>query len=60
MKQKFVTFMLAVHFYDPSDYTIGEKQYSDWGHTGAAGKKAWFTSSEGYTLDTVYQSAPKF
>ena len=32
--------MLAVHFYDPSDYTIGEKQYSDWGHTGAADKKA--------------------
>ena len=32
--------MLSVHFYDPSDYTIGEAQYSDWGHTGAAGKKA--------------------
>ena len=32
--------ILAVHFYDPSDYTIGEKQYSDWGHTGAAGRKA--------------------
>ena len=32
--------MLAVHFYDPSDYTIGEKQYPEWGHTGAAGKKA--------------------
>jgi endoglucanase len=32
--------MLAVHFYDPSDYTIGEAQYSDWGHTGAAGRKA--------------------
>lgn len=32
--------MLAVHFYDPSDYTIGDKQYSDWGHTGVAGKKA--------------------
>ncbi len=32
--------MLAVHFYDPSDYTIGEKQWSDWGHTGASGKKA--------------------
>ena len=32
--------MLAVHFYDPSDYTIGEAQYSDWGHTGAADKKA--------------------
>ena len=32
--------ILAVHFYDPSDYTIGDAQYSDWGHTGAAGKKA--------------------
>ena len=32
--------ILAVHFYDPSDYTIGEKQYSDWGHTGAASRKA--------------------
>jgi endoglucanase len=32
--------MLSVHFYDPSDYTIGEKQYSDWGHTGAVGRKA--------------------
>ncbi len=32
--------VVAVHFYDPSDYTIGEKQYSDWGHTGAAGRKA--------------------
>ena len=32
--------MISVHFYDPSDYTIGEKQYTDWGHTGAAGKKA--------------------
>ena len=32
--------MLSVHFYDPSDYTIGDKQYSDWGHTGSVGKKA--------------------
>ena len=31
--------MLAVHFYDPSEYTIGDAQWSDWGHTGAAGKK---------------------
>ena len=31
--------MLAVHFYDPSNYTIGDNQWSDWGHTGAAGKK---------------------
>ena len=32
--------MVSVHFYDPSDYTIGDKQYSEWGHTGAVGKKA--------------------
>ena len=31
---------VSVHFYDPSDYTIGDEQYSDWGHTGAAGKKS--------------------
>lgn len=31
---------LSVHFYDPWDYTLGEHQYSDWGHTGEAGKKA--------------------
>ena len=31
---------VAVHFYDPYDYTLGDDQYSDWGHTGAAGKKA--------------------
>ena len=23
-------------------------------------KKAWFTEAEGYTLETVYNSAPKF
>ena len=32
--------MLSVHFYDPSPYTIGDEQYSDWGHTGVKGKKA--------------------
>ncbi|MBO5562908.1 MAG: cellulase family glycosylhydrolase [Bacteroidales bacterium] len=32
--------MLSVHFYDPSDYTIGDAQYSDWGHTGKTGLKA--------------------
>lgn len=32
--------MLSVHFYDPSDYTIGDEQWSDWGHTGASGKKS--------------------
>lgn len=28
--------MLAFHCYDPYDYTIGEKQLADWGHTGSA------------------------
>ena len=32
--------MVSVHFYDPYDYTIGDAQYSDWGHTGAVDKKA--------------------
>ena len=32
--------MVSVHFYDPSSYTIGDEQYTDWGHTGASGKKA--------------------
>ena len=32
--------ILAVHFYDPSEFTIGTAQYSDWGHTGDASKKA--------------------
>ena len=31
---------VAIHYYDPYDYTIGERQYSDWGHTGATWKKA--------------------
>ncbi|MBR1927471.1 MAG: cellulase family glycosylhydrolase [Bacteroidales bacterium] len=31
--------MVSVHFYDPSDYTIGDAQYSDWGHTGARARK---------------------
>ena len=31
--------MLSVHFYDPSEFTIGEKQYEEWGHTGTKGKK---------------------
>ena len=40
--------MLGVHFYDPSDYTLGKEgsdgkdylPYSDWGHTSAPGKSA--------------------
>ena len=39
--------MVSVHYYDPSDYTLGKEgsdgkdylPYSDWGHTGASGKK---------------------
>ena len=32
--------ILAVHFYDPGDYTIGEAQYTDWGHTGDPAHKS--------------------
>ena len=32
--------MVSFHYYDPSSFTVGEEQYSDWGHTGAAGLKA--------------------
>lgn len=32
--------MISVHYYDPSSFTIGSEQYSDWGHTGAPDKKA--------------------
>lgn len=28
--------MVAFHCYDPYDYTIGEKQLANWGHTGTA------------------------
>lgn len=30
--------MVAVHCYEPYEYTLADK-YSEWGHTGAAGKK---------------------
>lgn len=30
--------MIAFHCYDPYDYTIGEKQTEDWGHTGTSFK----------------------
>ena len=30
--------MVAVHFYDPYEYTLNAK-FSEWGHTGTAGKK---------------------
>lgn len=31
--------IVAVHFYDPTDYTL-EAKFTEWGHTAAAGKKA--------------------
>ena len=31
--------MVSVQFYDPNEYTLDAK-YSEWGHTGAADKKA--------------------
>ena len=32
--------MVSVHFYDPFDYTLGDMQYPEWGHTGASWNKA--------------------
>ena len=51
--------MLSVHFYDPSDYTIGEKQYTDWGHTGAVGKKA-SGGDEDHVRDTFNNLTRKY
>jgi len=31
--------LVGVHFYSPTEYTL-ECKYSEWGHTGASGKKA--------------------
>ncbi len=32
--------MVSVHYYDPSGYALGQNSaYTEWGHTGAAGKK---------------------
>ena len=31
--------MVSFHYYDPSEFTIGDKQYSDWGHTGDPSRK---------------------
>lgn len=32
--------MVSVHFYDPSGYALGQNSaYTEWGHTGASGKK---------------------
>ena len=49
--------MVSFHYYDPSDFTVGEKQYSDWGHTGSASQKAkkgdedYVKSTFGHLLD---------
>ena len=32
--------VVSVHFYDPGSYALGQNAaYTEWGHTGAAGKK---------------------
>ena len=54
--------MVSFHYYDPSEFTVGEKQYSDWGHTGAAGKKDkkgdedYVKSTFGNLLDTYVKA----
>ena len=51
--------MVSFHYYDPSDFTVGEKQYSDWGHTGSASQKAKKGDDDpAYTLQSVYDKAP--
>ena len=53
--------MVAVHFYDPSDYTLEDK-YSEWGHNGSKSKKASWGDEENVRtifskLQTKYVSA---
>lgn len=54
--------MVSFHYYDPSEFTIGEKQYSDWGHTGAADRKDkkgdedYVKSTFGHLLDKYVKS----
>ena len=75
MKQKFVTFMLALLATTAlfaqtkvtgtvtdldGNYVITVKPIGNSEEIIDLMKKAWFTSAEGYTLDTVYHSAPKF
>ncbi len=32
--------MVAIHYYDPSGYALGQNEaYTEWGHSGASGKK---------------------
>ncbi|MBO4761118.1 MAG: cellulase family glycosylhydrolase [Bacteroidales bacterium] len=51
--------MMAVHCYDPYEYTLGDSQYSDWGHTGASGKKATW-GDEKYIKDLFYKLNSQF
>jgi len=51
--------MMAVHCYDPYEYTIGDDQYSDWGHTGVSGKKASW-GDEQHFKDLFYKLNTQF
>ncbi len=50
--------LVAVHFYDPSTFAI-EAKYTEWGHTGTAGKKdTW--GDENNVTDTFASLTGKF
>lgn len=49
--------ILAVHCYDPYEYTIGEKQYQQWGRTAAADKRA--SNAEEEHINNVFKELYK-
>ena len=51
--------MVSVHFYDPYDYTIGAKQYSDWGHTGSSSNKV-IGGDEDHVKDVFHKLNKKY
>ncbi len=52
--------IVSVHFYDPSGYALGQNQaYTEWGHTGADGKKDP-NHSEKNVIDTFKMLKEKY
>lgn len=51
--------MVTFHYYDPSQYTVGEKQYSDWGHTGDPARKDR-KGDEDYVRNTFRKMRDKY
>ena len=55
--------MLAFHCYDPYDYTIGDKQTPDWGHTGTSfpkGEEQIRTLFAGIYSDFIAKNIPVY